>query len=93
MRDLDLLNMTLKDFIPKFIVTRNVYDQIYQFIMKELGYMNSEGRTNRHNGDYMLPRNISGRIKIQYGDHAITSKVIVQGMRYAKNSKCTEIYT
>jgi hypothetical protein len=56
--DLQLSRVTLRDFGQQTLVSRNICYQRHQCLMRSLGDMSSDGRTERrtdgHNGDTML---------------------------------------
>jgi hypothetical protein len=51
--------MTLKDLGPQALVSKNIYYQQHQFLMRGLGNMSSDG----HTGDSMLTPNFFGKYK------------------------------
>jgi hypothetical protein len=55
--------MTLRDLGSQALVSRNICHLQHQFLMRGLGDMSSDGRTDRHNGNSMLPRIFSASIK------------------------------
>ena len=56
--DLDLSKMTWRDLGPQVRVPRNICNKLHQCQRYELG--RTDGRTDRHDGDYMLPENFRG---------------------------------
>lgn len=45
MSDLNLSKMTLKDLCSEVLVSWNICDKLYKFLMEGLGGMGSDGRT------------------------------------------------
>lgn len=55
--------MTLRDLCSHVLVSRNIFDQLYEFLMKDFGDLSSVRQKDGHNSNYMLPQNSPRNIK------------------------------